>query len=389
MRIVVFVMDGVGAGELPDAADYGDVGSNTLGNLARRVGTLDLPTLARLGIGRITEMPGLIDAPEDALIGSWGRLREQSPGKDSVTGHWELSGLILEHAFPTYPNGFPPDVMERFSRAIGRGAIGNVAASGTEIIQQLGDEHVRTGSPIVYTSADSVFQIAMHEEVIPLAEQYRICEVAREQLDGVHAVGRVIARPFVGTSGAYARDVDARRDYSIPPLGRTILDVLVDSGIEVWAIGKIDDLFAHRGLTRSFHCESNAAALAFTREMLPQFAHGLMFVNLVDFDTLWGHRNDPAGFARALTDFDAALPSILDMLRTGDIAMITGDHGNDPTDVSTDHTREYVPLLAYTPGGAARALGDRDTFADLAATIADAFGVRGTGAGTSFLAALR
>jgi phosphopentomutase len=389
MRIVLIVMDGVGAGELPDAALYGDGGSNTLGNLARWAGRLELPNLVRLGLARVTSMPGVEAVPDTELRGSYGRLGERSPGKDSVTGHWELAGLILDQPFRTYPNGFPEEILTPFRAAIGRDVLGNVAASGTEIIQRLGDEHMRTGSPIVYTSADSVFQIAMHEDVIPLAEQYTICETARRLLTGAHLVGRVIARPFVGTSGAYRRDVDARRDYSVEPFRPTVLDILVRHGIDVWAVGKIDDLFAHRGLTRSFHCESNAAAIENARTALPSLAHGLMFVNLVDFDTLWGHRNDAAGFARALADFDAALPLLTEQLADGDVLIITGDHGNDPTDVSTDHTREYVPLLVYAPRGRAVPLGDRASFADVGATIAEAFGVAGTGAGVSFLREVR
>ena len=388
MRIVLIVCDGVGVGELPDAAAYGDVGSDTLGNLARQYGPLHLPHLARLGLGELTAMPG-VTGTTVGFDGVYGRLGQRSPGKDSVTGHWELTGVVLDTPFPTYPDGFPPEVMQRFRDAIGRGAIGNIAASGTEIIQSMGDEHVRTGSPIVYTSADSVFQIAMHEDVIPLPEQYRICEIAREQLQGEHRVGRVIARPFAGSSGAYKRDVDARRDYSVLPVSPTVLDILKGHGIDVWAVGKIDDLFAHQGLTRTFHCESNAAAMENALTHLPELEHGLMFVNLVDFDTLWGHRNDSPGFARALSDFDAVLPSLTAHLRPGDVLMITGDHGNDPTDVSTDHTREYVPLLAWTPGGHGAAIGDRASFADVGATIAEAFGVTGTGHGTSFLTALR
>lgn len=388
MRIVLIVCDGVGVGELPDAAAYGDVGSDTLGNLARQYGPMALPHLANLGLGELTRMPGVTGA-HTRLDGVYGRLGERSPGKDSVTGHWELTGVVLDTPFPTYPNGFPPDVLQRFHDAIGRGSIGNVAASGTEIIQALGDEHVRTGSPIVYTSADSVFQIAMHEDVIPLAEQYRICEIAREQLQGEHRVGRVIARPFAGTSGAYKRDVDARRDYSVLPIAPTILDILKGQGIEVWAVGKIDDLFAHQGLTKSFHCESNVAALENALTHLPELDHGLMFINLVDFDTLWGHRNDSHGFVQAMADFDAALPALTAQLRPGDLLLITGDHGNDPTDVSTDHTREYVPLVAWTPGGSGAPIGDRASFADVGATVAEAFGVTGTGNGTSFLSALR
>ncbi len=388
MRIVLIVCDGVGVGELPDAAAYGDVGSDTLGNLARQYGPMALPHLANLGLGELTRMPGVTGA-HTRLDGVYGRLGERSPGKDSVTGHWELAGVVLDTPFPTYPNGFPPDVLQRFHDAIGRGSLGNVAASGTEIIQTLGDEHVRTGSPIVYTSADSVFQIAMHQDVIPLAEQYRICEIAREQLQGEHRVGRVIARPFAGTSGAYKRDVDARRDYSVLPIAPTILDILKGHGIEVWAVGKIDDLFAHQGLTKSFHCESNAEAMKNALEHLPALDNGLMFINLVDFDTLWGHRNDSHGFVQAMADFDEALPSLTAQLRPGDLLLITGDHGNDPTDVSTDHTREYVPLVAWTPGGSGAPIGDRASFADVGATIAEAFGVTGTGNGTSFLSALR
>jgi phosphopentomutase len=384
-KALIVVLDGVGIGALPDAALYGDEGSNTLGNLATAVGGLDLPNLQRFGLGNIAEIKGI--APAASPLANYGRMAEASPGKDSTSGHWEMAGLVLERPFPTYPRGFPPEVMRAFEKAIGRGTLGNVAASGTEIIKRLGDEHVRTGKPIVYTSADSVFQIAAHEEVIGLEELYRICGIARGLLTGPHAVGRVIARPFLGPSGGYYR-TPHRTDFSICPPRETLVDLLSARGLVTKSIGKVDYLFAKRGFTDGVHAASNAEVIEqlVTDAAAPVAGGaGLVFANLVDFDMLWGHRNDVEGFRRGLEEFDRGLPRILDGLGPDNLLAITADHGNDPTTPSTDHSREHVPLLVY--GKTLRQgvdLGLRKTFADLGATIGEMFGVR-TETGTSFL----
>ncbi|MHB8079646.1 MAG: phosphopentomutase, partial [Candidatus Krumholzibacteriia bacterium] len=381
--------DGVGAGELPDAAAYGDVGSDTLGNTARAVGGLALPTLARLGLGNLHPIAGV--PPAARPLASWGRLREISHGKDSTTGHWELMGVVTEVPFPTYPHGFPPEVLEPFCAAVGRGALGNCVASGTEIIARLGDEHVRTGRPIVYTSADSVFQIAAHEEVVPLATLYAWCATARGLLVPPHNVSRVIARPFTGGSGHYVRTPN-RRDFSVEPPAALLLPRLVAAGVRVTAVGKISDLYAAKGITEKIVAKGNAQgqqalAAAYARD---PGGDALFLLNLVDFDMLWGHRNDPAGMAAELGRFDAWLAGWLPGLRSGDLLMITADHGNDPTTASTDHAREHVPLLALIGGGAGGGpLGDRATFADVGATVAEFFGVPAPAVGRSFLAPLR
>ncbi len=384
-RVVLIVLDGVGAGEAPDAAEYGDVGSNTLGNLARAVGGLRLPNFQSLGLGNLLAIEGV--PPAARPRGSHGRMRERSKGKDTTSGHWEMAGVVLTTPFPTYPNGFPREVIEPFCAAIGRGVLGNVAASGTEIIQRLGDEHRRTGQPIVYTSADSVFQIAAHEETIPIAELYRICEVARGILAGPHAVGRVIARPFDGESGAYAR-TPRRHDFSLEPIGTTICDALTAARISVWGVGKIPDIFAGRGIERALGGKSNRECLTATLDGMASLDRGLLFTNLVETDMLWGHRNDTAGYARALEEIDASVPALVEALRPGDLLVFTADHGCDPTTPSSDHTRELVPLLVIEgPGGTSGVdLGLRDTFADVAATIAERFGVANPGPGMSLFA---
>lgn len=370
-RFVLIVLDGVGIGELPDAFAYKDEGSNTLVNVARAVGGLELPSLARLGLGKVAEVPGLSGVPEP--VGCFGRMAERSPGKDTTTGHWEIAGLILDRPFPVYPGGFPQDLIEFFEERIGRRVLGNKAASGTEIIAELGAEHMRTGYPIVYTSADSVFQIAAHEEIIPVEELYRICRIAREMLTGRHAVARVIARPFLGRPGAFVRTA-RRHDFSLPPPAPTILDQLQKNGFTVSAVGKIEDIFAGRGITRAAHTKDNMDGVDKVLEMMRDSGPGLIFANLVDFDMLYGHRNNAEGFARALAAFDRRLPEIMALLRPEDILIVTADHGCDPTTSSTDHSREYVPLLVY--GENLRSgvdLGTRETFADVAATIAEIF----------------
>jgi phosphopentomutase len=382
-RVILLVIDSAGIGELPDAAAYGDEGSNTIGNIAREVG-LALPYLRSLGLGRVVALGG--DDPP--ARGAYGRMAEASRGKDSVTGHWEMAGVVLDRAFPTFPHGFSADVIGEFERRIGRGTLGNVVASGTEIIERLGDEHVRTGKPIVYTSADSVFQIAAHEDVIPIAEQYRMCEAAFDLVGRGHGVARVIARPFVGPSGAYRRTAN-RHDYALEPTGVTLLDALTTAGQSVVTIGKVRDLFAGRGITRALPTVSDSDGLAILEQALAEVADGLIFVNLVDSDTQYGHRNDVAGYAANLERIDAGVARVAEALRPGDLFVVTADHGNDPTTPSTDHSREHVPLLVTGRGvPAGRDLGTRSTFADLGQTIADNFGVGPLAHGTSFLAEL-
>jgi len=383
------VLDGVGVGELPDAGQYGDEGSNTLAHTAEAVGGLHLPVLGALGLGNIAEIRGVAAAGKPKAF--FGRMAEKSRGKDSTTGHWELGGLVLEHEFPTYPKGFPPDLMNRFLLITGcTGFLGNRTASGTAIIQELGTEHVRTGQPIVYTSADSVFQIAAHEEIIPLEQLYRICRQTRDEVcTGAASVGRVIARPFVGTDGAYVRTTN-RKDFSLDPPADTLLDLLASHRIETVGVGKIDDLFANRGLARSRHTRTNAEGMDELVARSSEMRRGLIIANLGDFDTLYGHRNDPKGFAAALESFDAMLPRLLETVRTGDLLILTADHGNDPLTPSTDHSREYVPLLCVVGGReGGTTLGTRSTFADVAATAADYFGIRNSLAGTSFLSQVR
>ena len=380
-RAIVVVLDGVGVGQAPDAAAYGDAGADCLANCARAVGGLALPTLGRLGVGNLTEIEG---TPPQPPAGACGRLIERSPGKDSTTGHWELMGVVLDHPMPTYPHGFPPELVTRFEAAIGRHVLGNYPASGTAIIEELGAEHLRTGFPILYTSADSVFQLAAHEDVIPIAELYRMCEIARGLLTGEDEVGRVIARPFTGTPGAFVR-TPHRRDFSLEPPAPTLLDALKASGREVVGIGKIEDLFAERGLTASDHTATNAAGQAAALAAVARPFAGLLFVNLVECDQNYGHRRNPEGYAEALRAFDAWLPSLLARLGDGDVLFITGDHGTDPTWRGTDHTRESVPLLvAGKPVRPGDYLGARSSFADLGATLAEAFGLPPLAHGQSF-----
>ena len=381
-RVFLTVLDSVGVGELPDADAYGDRGSDTLGNISRRV-PLQLPVLRTLGLPRVANVAGM--APIDSPLGAYGRMAERSPGKDSVTGHWEIAGIVLDRAFPTFPNGFPADVIAEFEKRIGRRTIGNYAASGTAIIDQLGPEHVRTGRPIVYTSADSVFQIAAHEDVIPVPELYRICEIAYELVGEGMGVGRVIARPFVGTQGSFTRTAN-RHDYALPPPGTTLLDAMTAAGMTVHAIGKIQDLFAGRGVTTAVHTKSDDEGVDAIERAIETAGPGLVFTNLVDCDTLYGHRNDPAGYAANLERFDARLGRLLPALRERDLLIMTADHGNDPTTPSTDHAREHVPLFVLgkqvRPG---TDLGIRPTFADLGQTVAEVFGVGPLANGTSFL----
>lgn len=383
----LIVLDGVGIGALPDAADYGDAGSHTLAHVADAAGGLRVPVLERLGLGRLDTIAGVrpVQAPE----GTRGRLAERSPGKDSTTGHWELAGVELERPFPTYPGGFPRDLLERWSERTGRGWIANRRGSGTELIQRHGAEHQRSGRYIVYTSADSVFQVAAHEATVPLAELYQACREARALLTGEHAVGRVIARPFVGEPGGYRRTAN-RRDFSIEPPADTLLDRLTAAGRPVVTVGKVDDLFAGRGVTEALHTSGNAEGEDLLCGLARRRGEGLVFANLVDFDQQYGHRNDPHGFARALERFDARLEEIVSHLRPDEMCWVTADHGNDPTTPGTDHSREYVPLLVAGPrvrrGGD---LGTRPTFADAGATLAEAFEVEPTRFGTSFLRELR
>jgi len=383
-RAAIIVLDGVGVGEAPDAAKYGDVGSNTLGNLARAVGGLRLPNLERAGLGNLAALQGV--QRNGAATAAHGVLVPASAGKDSTAGHWEIAGVHLKKPFPTYPRGFPSDVLNEFSRRTARGVIGNRAASGTAIITEYGEAHQRSGAWIVYTSADSVFQIAAHEETVPLDELYRACEVARALLVAPHDVSRVIARPFQGVPGAYER-TSHRRDYSIEPPEPTLLDALADAGIARAGVGKVDDLFAHRAITAE-HGADNARGLEFILRWMRGSSNGFLFANLVDFDQLFGHRNDAPGFHEALRQFDAALPDLLGALREDDLLFVTADHGNDPTTPSTDHARECVPLLAFGPRVRPRAIGRRETFSDLGATVAEWFGIPFRGRGQSFLAVI-
>ncbi len=383
-KVILIVLDGVGCGNAPDAAAYGDEGANTLRHVAEAAFP-HLPNLSILGLGHI---PDSGFAPAAQVIGAYGRCVERSAGKDTTTGHWEIAGLAVETPFPVYPDGFPPDVIGAFEAAIGRETIGNYASSGTEILEKLGEEHIRTGKPIVYTSADSVFQIAAHEDVIPPQELWRMCEIARGILMGPHAVGRVIARPFVGASGTFARTGN-RRDFSLIPFQDTVLDILSQNGYDVAGVGKIEDIFAHRGLTRSDHASGNPACIASTLRMMDAVERGLIFVNLVDYDMLYGHRRDAKGFAGALEAFDRALPEIMDHMGEDDLLILTADHGCDPTAHGSDHTREAVPLLCWSPGLAPVDLGTRATFGDIASTVLEIFGLENTLCGISFAASLQ
>jgi len=380
-RVIVIVLDSVGIGELPDAGDYGDEGSNTVGNISAHV-RLQLPTLTSLGLTRLVALRDQ-PPPPVAPMAAYGRMREASPGKDSVTGHWELMGLVLDRPFPTFPKGFPPELIATFEARIGRKTLANVVGSGTEIMDRYGAEHMRTGSPIVYTSADSVFQILAHEDVIPIQEQYRICQIAYALVVEGMGVGRVIARPFVGAPGAFKRTAN-RHDYAAPPFAETLLDKLVAAGHAVHAVGKIHDLFAGRGTTTTRSTASDDDGMDAVEALVRTVDRGLVFANLVDFDTQYGHRNDIAGYARNLERFDARLADLLPSLRPDDLLVITADHGNDPTTPSTDHSREHVPILVTGAGTRPVPLGDRATFADLGQTLADVFEVAPLAHGTSF-----
>jgi len=385
-RIIVIVIDSAGIGELEDAADYGDEGSNTIGNIARQV-PLQLSTLRQLGLDRLVDLGG--PAPVKPPRGAYGRMAETSAGKDSVTGHWEMMGIVLDRAFPVFPNGFPKEMIAEFEKRIGRGTLGNYAASGTQVIEDLGPEHMKTGKPIVYTSADSVFQIAAHEDVIPIDEQYRINGIGFDVAVGGYGLGRVIARPFVGQPGSFTRTSN-RRDFAMPPTAETVLDRLTASGTVTVAIGKINDLFAGRGISRSVHTTSDDEGMDVIGRELETTKNGLIFANLVDFDTVYGHRNDVRGYAANLERFDGRLRHLLPRLREDDLLVITADHGNDPTTPSTDHSREHVPVLASGPRvNNDVALGTRKTFADLGQTIAENFGVGRMPHGTSFLPLLK
>jgi phosphopentomutase len=383
-RAAIIVLDGLGIGPAPDTAQYGDAGSDTLGNVARAVGGLALPNLEKLGLGKCTvgsEIPGL--APGVRPTAAYGIAQPASAGKDSTAGHWEICGVLLKKAFRTYPQGFPVPLLDEFARRTGRGWLGNKTASGTAIIEELGAEHQRSGKWIVYTSADSVFQVAAHEGKVPLDELYRACMVAREILIGEHAVSRVIARPFEGTPGDYRR-TSHRKDFSIPPVGTTLLDRLAEAGVARVGIGKVDDLFAARNIS-SEHTPTNADAYRLIERALETLETGFVFVNVIEFDQTWGHRNDVAGFHQGLKELDAWLPRLLSRLRSDDLVMLTADHGNDPTTPSTDHSREVVPVLVLGPKVKPRGLGIRQTFADLGQTVAEYFGVPRLAAGTSFL----
>jgi phosphopentomutase len=385
-RVIIIVLDSVGIGELPDACKFGDEGSNTLVNTAIAVGGLNVPNLESFGLGKIDDILGVSkDVEEEAF---YGKMIERSAAKDTTSGHWEIMGVVTEKPFPTYPSGFPDEVIDQFTKSIGRSILGNKTASGTEIIKELGAEHIKTGSPIVYTSADSVFQIAACEDVIPIESLYEICERARGILTGKHNVGRVIARPFIVKNGIYTR-TERRRDFSIPPPEKTILDKTSKSGYEVVGVGKIGDIFAHRGLTKEIHATNNNEGILKTIECIKENFKGIIFTNLIDFDMQYGHRNDPKGYAGALESFDRSLPEIVDSLKVEDILIITADHGCDPTTPSTDHSREYVPLLVFgkklnKPGP----LGIRKSFADIGATISEALLKNRNEVGESFFTKL-
>lgn len=383
-RILLLVLDSVGVGEMPDAEDFGDRGSDTLGHVAASR-PLDIPHLQRLGVGNIRPLKNI--PPADPAAGSFGKAALASPGKDTTSGHWEMMGLILERPFPVYPSGFPTEVIAPFEKAIERKVLGNFAASGTEIIQKLGEEHVKTGRPILYTSADSVFQVAAHEEVIPVEELYRICEIARQILRGKHEVGRAIARPFIGQPGSFTR-TERRKDFAVPPHKPTVLDRLHEQSIPVTAIGKIASIYCHRGIACELKTRNNSHTATTTLEAIRRFGEGLIFANFVDFDMLYGHRNDVEGYARALEEFDRTLAAIFEALHEDDLVILTSDHGCDPATESTDHSREYALLLTFgqkAPGN--RDLGTRKTLADIGATVAENFRIVSP-AGASFLQAL-
>lgn len=385
--VILLILDSVGIGQMPDAHLYGDVGSDTLRNTAKAVGGLNLPYLASLGLGNLAEAFGepILGVPAVSVPpAAYGRMAEKSPGKDTTTGHWEIAGIVLDKPFPTYPHGFPPEVIRPFERAIGTKILGNKPASGTEIINELGEEHLRTGYPIVYTSADSVFQIAAHEDIIPVSRLYEICGIARSILTGEHGVGRVIARPFIGAKGNFTR-TERRKDFSMEPPSKTLLDYVKDRGMDVIGVGKIEDIFAFRGLTRSDHTGNNEDTMKSVIKFVKEDTQGLIIANLIDFDMLYGHRNDPKGYAHALEKVDGMIRELEGSLKEGDVIAVTADHGCDPTTPSTDHSREYVPLLVYgRPIEQGVFLGTRSSFADLGSTIAELLGIKTDLAGKSF-----
>ncbi|NLK67784.1 MAG: phosphopentomutase [Clostridiaceae bacterium] len=392
-KFIVIVLDSVGIGEMPDSKDYGDEGSNTLGHISQSIEDFALPNLEKLGLANIDGFKETYRTTTNfqtqKLIGSYGKMAEKSVGKDTTTGHWEIAGIILDKPFPVFPEGFPDELIKEFERRIARKTLGNKPASGTVIIQELGDEHVKTGFPIVYTSADSVFQIAAHEDVIPIEEQYEICTIAREMLTGDYGVGRVIARPFIGQSENYVR-TERRKDFSINPTRKTILNFLKENGFEVRAVGKIEDIFNNSGITKSVHTQGNSDGIDKTIEWIKEEYEGMLFTNLVDFDMHFGHRNNVEGYAKALIEFDNRLPEIIAQLKDDDILLITADHGCDPTTSSTDHSREYVPLLVT--GKKIKTgvnLHIRESFSDIAKTIAEYFGVENDLPGESFLSILQ
>jgi len=381
-RAIIIVLDSVGVGELPDAHKYGDEGSNTLANTAKAAGGLNLPNFQKLGLGNIIDIEGV--EPSRTPLASFGKMAERSAGKDTTTGHWELMGLHLPNPFPVYPNGFPKEVIDEFERKIGRKILCNKPASGTEIIKKLGEEHIKTGCPIVYTSADSVFQIAAHKDVIPLEELYKMCEVARNILRGEHNVCRIIARPFTGKPGSFVRTAE-RRDYSVKPHGKTVLDYAIDAGFGVFAVGKIGEIFVSRGITEAVHIDNNMDGVDKTLAYMDKKDKGIIFTNLVDFDMLWGHRNNPEGYAKGLEDVDKRVPELIKRLKSDDVLIFTADHGCDPTTPSTDHSREYIPLLVY--GERIKVgvnLGIRESFSDLGKTVAELMGFEALVAGESF-----
>jgi len=387
-RICLLILDACGVGELPDAADYGDIGSNTIANCSIGMGGLNLPNMAKLGLGNIIPIKGV--PPEADPLAYFGKMAEKSAGKDSTIGHWELGGLISRIPFPVFPDGFPDEIINKYKQLTGRGVLGNKPASGTEIIAELGEQHLKSGDLIVYTSADSVFQVAAHTDIVTLDELYRYCQIARDMLTGEHAVSRVIARPFIGRPGEFVRTPD-RKDFSLTPPGDTILDKLKSSGYEVVTIGKVDYLFAGKGISRTIHTRSNADGIDNMIKVLDEDFTGLIFINLVDFDMLWGHRNNVKDFAGGLEYFDERLPEIIAKLKDDDLLLITADHGCDPTTPSTDHSREYVPILAYSKSfsGSGGDLGVRKSFADVASTIAELFYIDPIDTGESFAGVLK
>lgn len=388
MRAIWIVLDSVGMGNMDDAAKFGDLGANTIGNVSKAVGGLKLPNLVELGLGNIDSIVGVnkTDSPK----GCFARFREASNGKDTTTGHWEMGGIVLEKAFPTYPNGFPKEIIDEFEKKTGRKVIGNKPASGTAILDELGEEHMKTGAVIVYTSADSVFQIAAHEEVVKIEELYEMCQIARDMLNGDHAVARVIARPFIGEAAGKFQRTPNRRDFSLEPPIDTVLDKLVKNNIKVMAVGKIEDIFCGKGISEAVHTKHNMDGVDKTLEYMDTLESGLIFTNLVDFDMKWGHRNDPKSYAKGLEEFDVRLPEILNKMKADDILFITADHGCDPTMPGTDHTRECVPFIAYGKNIKSNVdLKVRNTFADMGATLAEMFNVENLENGQSFLSEIK